>query len=230
MDLLAFARLFFFAALAFAAVVFWRRWKARSGAAPGESDGTESTVAPKLPANVVPLVAPDAPSPARPARTTALDALADLDPDLRALIDVLDRCSAPQLGSEPYMAGALAEYIARTAAEPRCVLREFAVKGNGRESGARIDLVFRGRVAVEVKRCDDDRRFTAGTVQRAIGQIRKYAGLWHGPVLLVVLSPYEAGMDARLKAELAAADLRERNGGPVVAAWKWPRQPLRIVR
>ena len=223
--------LFFLASVAFVAFLAWRRrFRRPPDTTTADPPDLAAAIAERGALTAPHGIEPIAPLAVVPAQTVALDALADLDSDLRALVDLLDRCSTPNLSHEREMADQLAHYIGKAADDATCVQTEVTVKGTAREAGARIDMVFRRRVAIEVKRREADGTFTAATIQRAIGQVRKYAGLWTGPVVLVLLSRYKPNMDARIKAELASPELARRPGGPVLAIWKWRGQAIRVVR
>lgn len=170
-------------------------------------DADPAPVAPVVPAPPAP------PDPTRPARTTAFDVLDtySLDPATREFLGVLRDCPTPVNDGEVAMARKLAEHIQRAVGQVGCV-RSCPTSGP--------DIIFRERVAAECKRPIND-SFSASEVDRACGQIVKYAGQWNGPLLLVLFARSAPVLDARLRELLAGPSLRGRAGGPVMAVWKW---------
>ncbi len=148
----------------------------------------------------------------REARTLARDDEKGLDRDVQDVLAALRSVSAPDdRGGERRAVERLRRLL--SAEMDEVVLAD----APGPER-TRFDLLARGRVALEVK----IGRLSASEIQRAVGQIRQYARIWDGALLLVLLSEPEPRLDAQIRAELADPALRERAGGPVLAAWKTP--------
>lgn len=147
-----------------------------------------------------------------PARTTALDALdhLGLEPATVACLKALRDCPTPNNDDERTMADRLAAHIARAEHDPGCV-RVCKTRGP--------DLIYRERVAVELKRPRDG-AFSTGEVDRAVGQLAKYGAAWSGPLVLVLFARSAPVLDARLRDALVQPALRHRAGGAVVAVWK----------
>lgn len=147
-----------------------------------------------------------------PARTTTLDALdhLGLEPATVACLKALRDCPTPNNDDERAMADRLAAHIADVENDRGCVR---VCKTSG------PDLIYRERVAVELKRPRDG-AFSTGEVDRAVGQLAKYGAAWPGPLVLVLFARSAPALDARLRDALVQPALRHRTGGAVVAVWK----------
>ena len=148
--------------------------------------------------------------PATPARTTAIDALdyVGADEPTKAFLALLRDCPTPNLDDERLMAVRLAGHLAAAGA------RRVRVQ---QSSGP--DIVYEEHVAAELKRPRNG-EFSASEIDRACGQIVKYAAAWPGPLVLVLFSRSAPALDTRLRQMLADPALRARSGGALLVVWK----------
>lgn len=158
--------------LAAGVAVFRARAAMSDAVALAEMVAAEAVQAP--PSTVLtPPVAPEPPV-APVGRTTAIDALDALgvDPVTREFLAALRDCPTPNAGDEREMADRLAGHVRKATG---------ALVRVAKTSGP--DVIFRETVAAELKRPFRG-EFTASEVDRAIGQIVRYADRWRGSLVL----------------------------------------------